>query len=462
MKKYYDLSSAQQLLFYSQTFTLHKQVNNICTSVLVDKELDLNIIKQAIEIACERNDSFRLRLTKIDKVVKQYFEEYEKPSIEYLDFRGASFDEMEKRLYKIARKRITYLEKPLYKIYTMHSYNGKCGLFFVVSHLMIDSWAITTFFKDVLAIYNAISEGMEMPKPLVPYEELLIKELNYKNTETYKSDRKFWEEYFEEPEPIYTHVNGYKVLEDFRRKKKNPNIRYGNGFILRTKAKIVMLPFSKEIVNKMEGYCRENRSSMQSLVLLAYRSFLSKVNRREKDIAMLTVVARRGTLKEKNSGGTRAHGMLFRTIIEEDTSFKEACAYINERQIITYRHSEINTFEVIEIMQEKYNLSKTLTYFASTITFQPVSLNTGEGMNIETKWYGNGTASQPIYLTVMDGDGSGGLKFYYEYHTSIISYERIQELHSYIMRFIEAGVNNPELSIGDLLDLEESQQSLKI
>ena len=33
---YYDLTSGQQLLLFSQTFTIHKQINNIFTLMLLE------------------------------------------------------------------------------------------------------------------------------------------------------------------------------------------------------------------------------------------------------------------------------------------------------------------------------------------------------------------------------------------------------------------------------------------
>ena len=61
--EYYDLTAGQQLLLFSQTFTIHKQINNIFTSILLEKKLDFDVLKSAIEYAYEQNDAFRLRMT---------------------------------------------------------------------------------------------------------------------------------------------------------------------------------------------------------------------------------------------------------------------------------------------------------------------------------------------------------------------------------------------------------------
>ena len=138
-RKYYDLTAAQNILFFSQKYTIHKQVNNVCTSVLVDKELDLDRLKKAIEIAYDRNDALRIRIVKVDKSMKQYFEDKADSHIEFLDFTGKTRDQMEKKLYKIASKPVTVWGKPLSKTYMIRSYDGRTGLYFVVSHMIMDS-----------------------------------------------------------------------------------------------------------------------------------------------------------------------------------------------------------------------------------------------------------------------------------------------------------------------------------
>ena len=45
-RKYYSLSDAQRILFHSQKYAIYKQVNNICTLVLVDTRLDFDILKK--------------------------------------------------------------------------------------------------------------------------------------------------------------------------------------------------------------------------------------------------------------------------------------------------------------------------------------------------------------------------------------------------------------------------------
>ena len=453
MGTYYDLTSSQGLLSLQQKYTVHRQCNNICTTVLFDKKLNFDILKEAIEIAYSRSDSMRVRITKVNKVAKQYFSDSGFQTIGLLDFTGRSREYMDKKLRKLAITRITYNDRPLSKIYLLISYDGKTGLCLVVSHMILDSWGVTVFYKDIFEIYEALLSHDEMPKPLSSYEKLLQIDLDYQTSPKHQADYEFWKKLFNTDEPIYTHINGRKVLEEYRRKKKKPDCRYASTLTLFTKSKNLMLLFPKEIVDKATRYCAENNFTMQQLFLLAYRNYFAKVNDREKDILHLASVARRATIEEKKSGGCRVHAFPFRTVFEESMTVREALEQIKSTQAEIYRHIDLDFMEIGKIEREKFNIGPIGGYDSAMFTFQPLSTVSSDKSAIYTNWYDNEAFSGVLYLTVMDGDGTGALKCYYQYRVSTISEDTLKKLHSYIKNSILAAVENDKLTIGGILDL---------
>jgi len=455
MGTYYDLSSAQNLLSLQQRYNLHRQCNNICTSIFFDKKLDFDVLKKAIEITYERNDALRVRITKIDKKDKQYFAESGLQEIGILDFTGKTREAMENQFSKIAKKRITYHDKPLSKIYLVTSFDGKNGVCFINSHMILDSWGVTVFYKDLFEVYEALLSNSDMPKPLASYEKLLLKDLDYTNTPKYQTDREFWMNEIHAGEPVWTDINGSYDLEEFRRKKKNPAARHIDGELaLRNKSRNLMLWFPKEIVEKAGQYCIANGFSMQHLFFLAYRSYFSKVNKREKDIYFTASVARRGTLDEKNSGGTRVHAIPFRTILEENSTFRDALEQLKERQSIIYRHADFDYLPIDMELKTYYKVAPLGSYACGMFTFQPVSTTTADASSVYTNWYDNGAYPGRMYLTVMDGDGTGALKCYYQYRVSHVSVDTIHKLHTYMENLFRAGLENDSITIGELLNID--------
>jgi hypothetical protein len=48
-RTYYELTSGQNILLLSQKFSLLKQVNNVHTLMLVDKELDFAVLERRLK-----------------------------------------------------------------------------------------------------------------------------------------------------------------------------------------------------------------------------------------------------------------------------------------------------------------------------------------------------------------------------------------------------------------------------
>lgn len=83
----YPLTVAQKFHTYYQNFCPKKEVLNIGTSLTIEAELDIDMLKKAIYKAYERCDSMRLRFA-ADKegTLYQYVVDKEDRDIEYVDF----------------------------------------------------------------------------------------------------------------------------------------------------------------------------------------------------------------------------------------------------------------------------------------------------------------------------------------------------------------------------------------
>lgn len=452
---YYPLSHSQHLVFLQRKYAVHKSILNIPTSLILDVKLDNDLLQRAIEIAITRWDSFGLRLKEEEKEVKQYFVARTCECLEQKDFSKSSEKKMEEFFAKEAQKKMDILECPMARFFILTTPKGNTGIFSVINHIMMDSWAISMFYKDVMDIYNSLANGLPLPKEVKSYESCLIKEIEYHNSDSYKKDQEFWSNELAQTEPIYTSVNGFEVLEKYRKKIKNNDTRFSKSFFIRTKAEHIIRFVDKDDMDKMKTFLKEYEfPSMQILFLMGLRTYLAKVNNETSDVSINSVIARRATLEDKFSGGTRVHFLPFRSIVDEDKTFLEALNILLDKQNSLYRHANINPLELFEMEYKAHPVRPGQSYRAVTLTFQPVPMEVGNGMHAETKWYANGSSAQPFYLTIMDGDGSGGLKCYYEYIINHVKPETINFCHDYMVKVILQGISHPEMKVSELYHLD--------
>lgn len=454
--KLYPLTPAQHLLFYALKFTLHKEFINIPISIEIDSDIDLDRLKQAVLEAISRNDSFGIRFVKEGKEWRQYFSERQAVSLELFDFRGQSDEKLESRIHKLASTPMHINETPMNPVLIYRNHDGKAGVFAVFNHLTMDFWAISLFFKDVMAIYFALSGQGEMPPSIRDFETTLQKDLEYISSQRYLDDKAFWAKELDQHSEkcFYTHVNGSEMLEKVRQKKKDPTYRFYKNLYLNTKADHEVLTIDKAVVEKAKDFCEKNGLPAMSMVFyMGFRTYFSKVNNRASTIGSLNVVARRSTLDEKKSGGTRAQAIPFSLDLDESLTFKEAIEALVDKQNLLYRHADISPEDVLHLEKQVAGIKPTETWRCMAYTFQPIPIDVGHGVKITSKWHTNGSSPQPLYITVMDGDGTGDLRVYYEYIVKQIKPERLREFHDYAIKVVEAGVTNPAITVKELMEL---------
>lgn len=451
---YYPITPSQHTIFLSRKYSMHKSIINIPTSIIIKKEMDMDLLEEALRMAIERWDCFGLRLVKDKESPKQYFAERKVESIERLNFSGKTRETMERAFLRLGTQKMEIYESPMARFYILKTPEGYGGLFSVINHLIMDSFAISMFYRDCIKIYYALKDQAPFPKAVTPYEEVLKKEVLYRQTPEYQKALQYWQEEFGKDEPMFTHINGREVLSQFRKKKGNEQARFAGSYYLRSTAGHDLYWISKEEVGIMEKFLEAYQfPSLQVMFQMGLRTYLAKVNDHEPDVSMYNMVPRRRNLMEKSTGGTRTHVAAFRTIMPPETTFLKGCRMLFEKQKEQHRHEDFSPMEMFQVEKSRLPADEGQSYRACSFSFSAVPQKTEIGPEIETRWYGNGAVAQPFYLTVMDGDGTGGLKCYYEYMSNVIPKERIQDVHRYMTKVMLEGARNPLITLKDLYQM---------
>lgn len=361
---------------------------------------------------------------------------------------------MERFFHREAGKVLPLTESPMAKFWVFTDPDGSSGVLSVINHLIMDSWAIGNFYADVLGVYRSLAGGGPLPKAPVPYEGVLAKELAYLQSDRYKADKEYWHKELTASEPLFTSLKGSQELAAHRAKRKRPDARECKSFYLRSKGEHIVKVVSADDVARCKEFLVEQRfPSLQVLFALALRTYLAKVNDRTPDVTYGATLARRGTLEEKRTGGSRVHHFDFHTILPESTTFMEALEALLDQQNQNYRHMDFPSVEAMDITQKAFHQRPGITYSGVLMTFQTMAVALDDGMTFRTMWYGNGATAIAAYLTIMDDDGSGGLRCYWEHSLTRMPARYIEDAHDFMVRAIRAGIERPTITLGELMDL---------
>ncbi len=333
------------------------------------------------------------------------------------------------------------------------------GMYIVGDHRFLDAQSLIGFMKDVIELYcNANFENVPYPADTRSYIEQLEKDYAYEaGSKAQARDRAYFHKLFEAPEPIYNGIEGKKRLDEARRATGNPNLRAAPTGSDSFAAAIDIFHLEGEPTQRLMTFCEEQHISLQCLLIMGIRTYLQKMNNCD-DVSMMVAYARRATLLEKKSGGTRIHSFPFRTIIPEDKSFLEGILEIRDKQNEVFRYVNFDPVECMNYKHQVYNPPRGMGYETVALTYQPATLREKGLVDLgdiryKTKRYGNGYYADGLYLTVMHRPEDNGLDFSFEHQIKAYSKETLELFYYYMCKIMFKGIENPNLKIGDIIKL---------
>lgn len=454
-KPVYPLIPPQEMIQFMLKYSFfHKQVTQIPDSIIVSQKIDFDVMTEAFNIEIERNDCLRLVFFKQNGKIMQYFRDpYRIGSVPVYNFK--SDKEREKVLTADAQKPIKMLKGEIFRLKYFTTYDGRYGVYINIHHLVMDNAAVFAFFNDLFAVYDHLKNGKPMPKPLGSYEDRIKRELAYvEDKSNLEKEKAAYTEYItRNGEPLYLGVEGPKLLEAERKKKKDPSINAPSLFDpIHDKAELTKTTFSPELSEKFFAFCENNNVSPECLVQLALRMHLSKINNGHLDTYFICLCTRRRTLVEKRSGGTVTAPLPWRVHLEEDDTFMSALDKMADAQVWAFRHMDYPYLEYRDLQRELFNYSAAAGSSTMMFSWMPINEKSINGWEYEYVGYGLGRYIMVLYTFAMKDAHTGCLKLSCLHRTKFVSVEDIKALQNGTKRVLEIGLENPDISVKELLE----------
>ena len=461
--KLYPFSPSEDTAIYQQDYCIHKNVCQIPSYILTNPDIDFNIMKQAIRIEFERNDCLRIGCvkTKNAETGKKGWHQYFRPEVNdidipFMDFTGQTEEDMLAWIKADAALPVKITKEEVVRFKLFRAPDGRAGIYMIISHVVADMVGAFITYKDIFEVYKALKNDTPMPKPLYSYEEGLKKELDkLHNEKLYAKNDSFYKNLFESEQPsFFAGVDRMRQLNKARQKKKKPDLRYINIFDpLHDKAEVIMKHISGEDIIRYNDFCNENHITLQDLIYMGCRTYLSAVNERTDDVYWHGILHRRSTLAQKYQGGCYMHAFPFRSIIKEDQTFLDALIGVDNMIMDLYRHSDHPTKRIFDICDanEKRPLGcNTASGLFSVLA--PGVITPPEGFSWEVHGVNPGRFAMITYLTCIPSFVDDGLDAYFVYKTHLYTDEEAEALLDKTIEVIEKGIADPDITIGRLLD----------
>ena len=458
MKNYYPLTAAQKMHYnWIRTYKT-QQVSGVSVVASLQSPLDFGLLKKCIQLEFERYGCMRLRFTRpdADGNIKQYLVSRESRDIPLKDLSNMSLADADNLMQQWAYQTFDGDEIPMCEVAMVKLPEGFNGFFVHMDHRLIDSCGLVVLINDLMQLYTHYRFKSAYPQDLADFETVLANDIKKAgNEKRFAKDKKFWDDQLDAlGEPLYSDIQGPSVLEEARKKHKNKDLRAADIELQNLFVEVKDYYLEPEPTQNLIDFCMNHQISMTNLLLLAIRTYLSKVNDGQEDITIQNFISRRSTHDEWTSGGSRTIMFPCRTVIPAEMEFLAAAYEIQNVQNRIYMHSNYDPALIMEEMRKRYHTPENTTYESCYLTYQPmpVRMDNPHLANIRqhSKWFANGAATKKMYLTVSHTE-HGGMNFSYHYQTAHLTEHDMELLYYYMMRILFKGIAEPDISIGELM-----------
>ena len=187
MKKY-RLTTQQANIWNLQKYYEGTSISNLCGAIIYDESRDLNALQQAINAVIADNESLRLRFSEDGEVV-QYLADCDAP-IEIRSFETET--DLDMYAETVAKTPMLITDSQMC-FFTVFSLGTRSGIVAKLSHLIADAWSFGLIADRIEEAYKERTAD----SPSEGYLQYVQKDEEYRNSEKYSKDRRFWNERYQ-------------------------------------------------------------------------------------------------------------------------------------------------------------------------------------------------------------------------------------------------------------------------
>lgn len=437
-KDVYGLTNPQKNIWDMEFYYSDTNICNICGSGLIKENINIDLLKKAINILVSRNDSFRIQLALENSDPVQYFVQYEPFDIEVVKVSSEKdFRNLEDSMVK---EKFTLLNSPLFKFKLALFPNGYAAVVLNIHHIISDSWSLGITIKEIVKIYHSLINKTEYTTPVISYIDFINSDKNYITTNKYVKDKEFWKNY----------------LSDFSNVTSIPSVdRKTNNLDESRKASRLTYFIDKDMMNKINDYCKNHKLSVYSFFMSVISIFIANSSNSD-DIVIGSPILNRTNFKEKNSTGMFISTIPFRTHVLPDISFVDFATKNTVDIMTTFRHQKYSYGNIIKDVRKQNDAISNL--YNISVSYQ-ITRASEDVSDCETNWAFTGTAVDELTVSIYDLNDTGTLRIDYDYLINKYSKEEITSWHLRILKIISQVLANSSILIKDIEYITDEEKS---
>nr|WP_229675792.1 non-ribosomal peptide synthase/polyketide synthase [Hoyosella rhizosphaerae] len=446
------LSHAQQRIWFLNQYDTSSPAYNVPMAVDLIGDLDSAAVAQAMKDIVERHESLRTTFPLGDNGAYQVIHNVDDSVPELAPRPVKDIDELTVEITALAAEGFDVTKQLPLRCALFRRDARHHTLVLVVHHISADGFSLQPLARDFVQAYtNRAAKAEPDWAPLeVQYADFALWQQEYLGSETDPTSilaQQF--EYWRET------LSGTPELLELPTDRPRPAVQSLRGADYQ-------FSVPAELHSKLRSISADSSSTLFMVVHSALAALLSRLSGSD-DITIGTPVAGRGEAALDDLVGMFVNTLVLRTSVDWNSDFASLLAQAKSVDIGAFSHADVPFERLVEELAPQRSTAHP-PLFQVMLEFQ----NLGEarvelpGLDVHVRPLGTATAKfdmQVILTEQFDDDGAPGLmNASITYASDIFEHATIARLAQQFVRVLEQVTERPELPIGDLALMDDSER----
>lgn len=441
------LSFPQQRQLFLELLDRGTAVNNLSVFIKMKGNLDISVLGKSVNQIFERHDNLRTSFSFEQGLPIPQLKNQIKITIPTVDLQGFEKNKREEEARNLAEKEVLQsfdlTTAPLIRLKIYKIDKQEHLLLMVVHHTIADGWSLGVFLKELIAFYQATTQGTPVQLTDLPiqYADYAYWQTHSERQKTMESSLFYWKKQLRGELP---------VLELPTDNPRNPRRTFSGG--------TYRFDLFKDLTFALEQVCREEDSTLFMGLLTVFYITLHKYSGQE-DILIGTPIANRNLQEIEPLIGVFINTLVLRAVFSGNSTFRQLLQHVRKVSLDAFSHQDLPFEKLVEELKPIRDLSRT-PLFQVVFNLQNTPLPKLEISGLETSFLEIDTGVSQFDLTLMISKREGEYQAAVEYNKDLFNQDTIAGMFRSFELLLQDAIIQPNIPIVKLqcLDKNELQQ----
>jgi amino acid adenylation domain-containing protein len=443
------LSYAQQRLWFLDKLNPNSPFYNLLVALRLVGTLNRTALQQSLQEIIYRHEALRTNFITVNGEPVQVIRKQGTVSVSIVDLQHLSITEKEIALQQLAQQLahqpFNLADESLIRTTLVVLSETEQALLVFIHHIVFDGWSMGVFVQELMALYNAYSQGQ--PSPLTPlpiqYADFAIWQRQWLQGDVLQSQLSYWQQQLKDA----------PALLSLPTDRPRPPVQTFAGAYQK-------FPLPAQLTDRLTKLSQEQGCTLFMTLLAAYDTLLYRYTG-VADILVGTPIANRDRSEIEGLIGFFVNTLVIRSNLAGNPSFSELLSRVREVALGAYSHQNLPFEMLVEALQPERNLSHTpLFQVVFNLQNSPVQELELAGLTVSSLPVESTTTKVDLALSMENT--TQGLVGVWEYNTDLFDASTIERMTGHFVTLLSAIVANPHERISQLPLLTAVEQQLLV